>query len=169
MDKYEATYNFRFEDKQGAYLTTHTRDAPEDSMRRVDDKRKQNRLDAKTRKDEEKQRRKGEIDQLKALKREEIVQKLKRTQFLAGDVDDKKFLDKAEKELQSEFIPDLYDKAMDNIFNEKYYQIKEENGEDLENQLDINMNLLNDRTDRIGMDKENNGEEDSQDQVSDID
>ena len=40
MDKYEATYNFRFEDKNSAYLTTHAREAPEDSMRRTDTKRK---------------------------------------------------------------------------------------------------------------------------------
>ena len=46
MDLYEHTHNFRFEDKNAAYLTTHTRDAPEDSMRRVDDKRKLNRLSA---------------------------------------------------------------------------------------------------------------------------
>jgi hypothetical protein len=41
MDKYEAKYNFRFEEKNSAYLTTHTRDTPDDSMRRVDDKRRQ--------------------------------------------------------------------------------------------------------------------------------
>ena len=41
MDKFEQQYNFRFEEKNSAYLTTHAREAPEDSMRRVDDKRKQ--------------------------------------------------------------------------------------------------------------------------------
>lgn len=46
MDKYEEKYNFRFEDKNSAYLTTHARAAPEDSMRRVDDRRKQQRLTA---------------------------------------------------------------------------------------------------------------------------
>lgn len=40
MDKYEATYNFRFEEKNAAYLTSYARQAPEDSMRRVDDRRK---------------------------------------------------------------------------------------------------------------------------------
>jgi len=29
---------------------------------------------------------------------------------------------KAEKELNTEFIPDLYDKAMENIFDENYYK-----------------------------------------------
>jgi hypothetical protein len=37
---------------------------------------------------------------LKALKREEIIEKLKRTEFIAGNFGaNKKFLEKAEKEL----------------------------------------------------------------------
>jgi hypothetical protein len=47
MDRFEAQHNFRFEDKNAAYLTTHARQAAEDSMRRVDDTRKQKRQDAK--------------------------------------------------------------------------------------------------------------------------
>jgi len=45
----------------------------------------------------------------------------------------KKLLEKAEKELQTEFIPDLYDKAMDTLFDERYYQASDEEGQDLEN------------------------------------
>lgn len=78
MDKFEQQYNFRFEEKNAAYLTTHARGAPEDSMRRVEDKRKQQRLEAKQRKEEEKQRKKDEINKLKALKRDEILEKLKK-------------------------------------------------------------------------------------------
>lgn len=105
MDLFEHNHNFRFEEKNAAYLTTHTRDAPEDSMRRVDDKRKQQRLTAQERKDQEKQKRKEEINQLKALKREEIMNKLKQTEFIAGYkgehslFQNKKMLEKAEKEL----------------------------------------------------------------------
>lgn len=114
MDVYEQKYNFRHEEKNSTYLTTHTRVAPEDSMRRVEDKRKQARLDAKTRKEEEKLRRKEEINKLKAIKREEILEKIKKTEFVAG----KKLLEKAEKELGTEFIPDMYDKHMEQMFNE---------------------------------------------------
>jgi len=70
MDVYEQKHNFRFEEKQAAYLTTHARDAPEDSMRRVDDKRKQQRLTAQEKRDQDKLKRKEEINKLKALKRE---------------------------------------------------------------------------------------------------
>jgi protein KRI1 len=105
MDIYEHKHNFRFEEKSGAYLTTHARDAPEDSMRRVDDTRKQGRVSAKERKEQEKQKKKEEINKLKSLKREEIMNKLKLTEFIAGTkgknslVENKKLLDKAEKEL----------------------------------------------------------------------
>ena len=109
MDIFEHEHNFRHEQKNSAYLTTHTRAAPEDSMRRVDDKRKQARQDAKARKEEEKLRRKEEINKLKAIKRDEILEKIKKTEFVAG----KKLLEKAEKELDTEFIPDLYDKHME--------------------------------------------------------
>jgi len=52
MEDFEEKYNFRYEDKNAAYLTTHGRDPPEDSMRRVDDRRKQQRQTAKEKKEE---------------------------------------------------------------------------------------------------------------------
>ena len=152
MDQYEAKYNFRYEDKTGAYLTTYAREAPADSMRRTESKRAQQRQDANQRRLEEKQKRKDEINKLKALKREEIITKLKKAEFLAGKLDqnDKKLLDKVEKELNTEFIPDMYDKAMNNIFDEAYYKVEEE--EDLEQQQDINMKLMDDQFEEIGRD-----------------
>ena len=77
MDIYEHNHNFRYEDKNAAYLTTHTRDAPEDSMRRVDDKRKTQRQTVQEKKELDKQKKKDEISRLKALNREEIMNKLK--------------------------------------------------------------------------------------------
>ena len=122
-------------------------------MRRVDDRRKQQRLSAKEKKEEEKNRRKEEINRLKALKRDEIMDKLKKTEFIAGNftndenksiLTNKKLLEKAERELQTEFIPDLYDKAMEQIFDEKYYAAKDEQADDISDQPDINFALLND-------------------------
>jgi len=122
-------------------------------MRRVDDRRKQQRLTAKEKKEEEKNRRKEEINRLKALKRDEIMDKLKKTEFIAGNftndenksiLTNKKLLEKAERELQTEFIPDLYDKAMEQIFDEKYYAAQDEQADDISDQPDINFALLND-------------------------
>ncbi len=52
---------------------------------------------------------------------------------MAGNVRDKtgllterKLLERAEKELNTEFIPDLYDKTMDAIFDENYYKTKDQ-------------------------------------------
>ena len=77
MDVYEYNHNFRYEDKNAAYLTTHGREAPAESMRRPDDKRKQQRETVKERKEAEKQKRRDEINRMKALKKEEILRKLK--------------------------------------------------------------------------------------------
>jgi len=123
MDQYEYTHNFRYEDKNAAYLTTYAREAPEDSMRRVEDKRKTQRQTAQEKKEADKLKRKEEINKLKALKRQEIADQLKQTEFIAGtDIrENKKLLEKVEKELQTEFIPDLYYKNMDAIFDDKYY------------------------------------------------
>jgi len=40
MDRFEAEFNFKHEDKDAGYLKTFPRQAPEDSMRRIDDRRK---------------------------------------------------------------------------------------------------------------------------------
>ena len=102
-------------------------------MRKPDERRKEQRKDAKTRKEDAKLKRKEEINKLKAWKREEIIEKLKKTEFIAGNfghnnrselgltgglLSDKKLLERAEKELNTEFIPDLYDQTMTKLFNQ---------------------------------------------------
>jgi len=160
MDRFEAEFNFKHEDKDAGYLKTFPRQAPEDSMRRVDDKRKLAREQAKERKEEEKQKKKDEINRLKALKRDEIIYKLKKAEFLAGNIksaegtegsklnmgfmSDKKLYEKAEKELNTAFIPDLYDKTMDQLFGDKYYETKDVDGDNLEKTKDIDFKLMND-------------------------
>ena len=56
-----------------------------------------------------------------------------------GIFSDRKLLEKAEKELNTEFIPDLYDKTMDAIFDEKYYKSSNTDGKELENNKDIDI------------------------------
>jgi len=56
-----------------------------------------------------------------------------------GIFTDRKLLEKAEKELNTEFIPDLYDKTMDAIFDEKYYNSTNNDGKELENNKDIDI------------------------------
>lgn len=63
----------------------------------------------------------------------------------------KKLLEKAEKELNTEFIPDLYDKAMEQLFDQKYYEAAE-NDKEIEAQKDIDLKILKDDFDKIGVD-----------------
>jgi len=84
MDKFECKYNFRFEDPNAATLTSHARNAnEEETMRRKDSARKQARERAKDAKEDIKKQRKEEIAKLKALKKEEILEKLTKANHLA--------------------------------------------------------------------------------------
>lgn len=59
------------------------------------------------------------------MKRDEILEKLRKAEFISGynpkQLESRKLLEKAERELQTEFIPELYDKTMEKMFDDKYY------------------------------------------------
>lgn len=154
-DEHENTYNFRYESKTGAYITTHAREAPEESMRRKDDKRKDERERKRERKEEEKRKRKEELEQAKRMKREEIKQKVKQAQYLAGS---EKVVQRLEKELGTEFIPDVYDKAMVQVFDDQYYESGEEEHEErVAHDRKLNLQILKDKNVEVqeyDMDKE---------------
>lgn len=117
--------NFRYEDPNAATISTHARNAlAEESMRRKDSTRKEARERKINRVQEEKDRRKEELLMLKAMKREEIFEKIKQCEEIAGQIsgqgDD--FVKRVQKELETEFIPDLYDKTMSKNFGDGYYE-----------------------------------------------
>ena len=60
-----------------------------------------------------------------------------------GIFNDRRLLEKAEKELNTEFIPDLYDKTMEAIFDEKYYETAID-GKEIELNKDIDIQLMKD-------------------------
>lgn len=171
MDDYEQKYNFRFEEGTGAYLTTHTR-AVEDSMRRKDDKRKDKRQDKKDRVEDEKRRKQEEIQQLKSMKRDEIIEKLRKAEFISGShiLEDKRLLEKVEKELKTDFIPELYDKAMDKMFNAKYYDQEDAEADHMITKRGIDLKLMNDEEipDRIRVSKDDQSEEGEASQQEEI-
>lgn len=130
MEAYEHNYNFRFEEPTNTqYLTTHKREV-EESMRRKDDTRKKARESKKERKEDERRKKDEELVRYKLMKKEEIMDKLRKAEFVGGfkKVGDKKVLEKAEKELKTDFIPELYDKNMSKVFGDKYYDISDDNG-----------------------------------------
>lgn len=77
------------------------------------------------------------------------MEKLQKAEFLAGQKfsSDKKILEKFEKELKTEFIPELYDKSMDKVFDEKFYESvdKKQEKKQLKKQKDIDLKILRDQ------------------------
>ena len=140
MEKFEAKYNFRFEEPNAATITSHARNAnAEETMRRKESARKLARQRAKDNKEELARQRKEEIAKLKSLKREEIIDKLRKADHLAkGNLfKDRTLLERVSKELETDFIPDVYDKTMSKMFGEKYY---EDGADEVEEEFDIEAN-----------------------------
>lgn len=90
----------------------------EESYRRKETKRKQERMKAKERKEEEKERKIAEIQQLKAFKRKEILKKIEKLQEVAGEAN----LSFGDIDLEGDFDPEEHDRRMRSIFNPEYYQ-----------------------------------------------
>lgn len=87
-------------------------------MRREDAKRKEQRQKTKDRKEETKARHKEEVQRLKALKRIEIMDKIKKLHEITGDPD----LSVSEMDIDGDFNPEEYDRRMQQIFDDKYYK-----------------------------------------------
>jgi len=121
-DKFESQYNFRFEEEGGTQLITHSRNI-EDSMRRKNNTRKQKRENAKQRKLEEKKRREEELKRLKNLKKQEIINKLKQIQEITGN----KSVGFDDIDIEGDFNPEEYDKKMEDVFNDEYYNDEDAN------------------------------------------
>lgn len=101
-------------------------------MRRKDEKRKEARADKKERHEEDKRRKNEELITIKQFKRDEILSKLRKAEIIAGSrIDgvesqmDKRLLDKIEKELKTDFDPELYDRAMERMFDDRYYEAED--------------------------------------------
>lgn len=153
MDHFESKYNFRFEEPNAATITSHARDAnKEETMRRKDSTRKLARDRAKDKKEDLKKQRKDEITRLKSLKREEILDKIKKADYLSkGNLfKDKALIERVQKELETEFIPDVYDKTMARLFNDKYYDDAADGDEqEIEANKGVDIKLLTDRAEEV--------------------
>ena len=82
------------------------------------------------------------------MKRDEILEKLKKAEILSGTKvsagSSKHLLEKIEKELKTDFIPELYDRAMEKMFDKKYYEAEDDDGEKVATAKDIDMKLMAD-------------------------
>ena len=69
-------------------------------------------------------KKKEEINQLKQMKKDEILDKLRKAEFIAGK--EAQLAERVHKELETEFIPDVYDKNMKRAFGDNYYEADQE-------------------------------------------
>lgn len=117
-DAFETAYNFRFEQgPESLTIPTYSR-TPKESARREDNSRKRKREERTARKDEEKRLKMQELSRLKNLKRQEIVDKLKKLREVTGSSS----VDLDGLDLEGDFDPDSHDKAMQKAFGDQYYE-----------------------------------------------
>ncbi|KAG8697501.1 hypothetical protein FRC09_007817 [Ceratobasidium sp. 395] len=81
-DRFESTYNFRFEEPDAHIIATHPRSVP--TVRRTDTSRKEAREKKKTRKEEKLLAKREEVKRLKALKLREVREKLEQVRAEGG-------------------------------------------------------------------------------------
>lgn len=116
VDAFEASYNFRFEDPDGAKVATHSREVI-GSLRRPDERRKKARRARQQRKLLEKAARAEELKQIKNAKKREIEARLLAFREAAGDCGvDLKGID-----LDGDYDPEKFDKQMQERFGDEYY------------------------------------------------
>ena len=119
-EEFETQYNFRYEEAEGDVLTTHGRDAADmQSVRKVDESRKQARQAVKDRKAAEKAERTEELKRMKNLKRQEILDKLAKIREVAGAEDG---FDFDQLDLEGEYDLDKHAQSMSKVFDDKFYE-----------------------------------------------
>ncbi|UJR32030.1 hypothetical protein I4U23_019498 [Adineta vaga] len=115
-EEFERKYNFRYQEPDAEFLKRYPRTI-DDSVRRKDDRRKVKRQEKKQRKELEHKQKQEEIKRLKNLKKKEILDKMTRLKTVAGDDDLRLNID----DLNADFDPKEYDRRMQELFNDKYY------------------------------------------------
>ncbi|GJE97316.1 Kri1 domain-containing protein [Phanerochaete sordida] len=113
-DRFESSYNFRFEEPGADHIPRYPRTLNE-TVRREESSRKAERERRKARKEEEMLKKKEEVKRLKALKMKEIRSKLERIGKEGGKhVDETEALQ--ELDLDSDWDPEKHDNQMTKIY-----------------------------------------------------
>ncbi|KAF8150489.1 KRI1-like family C-terminal-domain-containing protein [Mycena galopus ATCC 62051] len=112
VDRFESSYNFRFEEADGSEIKTYPRNLPS-LVRREDTTRKDARERRKQRKEEELAKRKEEVRRLKGLKVKEIRARLERAGVTTGEAES---LEELGIDLDAPWDPEAHDKQMANLY-----------------------------------------------------
>ncbi|ORY07854.1 Krr1-domain-containing protein [Basidiobolus meristosporus CBS 931.73] len=131
-DRFESSYNHRFEEEGSTDIVTHARNI-ENSVRRKDNRRKEKRLAVQERKKEEKLKKMEELKRLKNLKKQEIFEKLKKIQEITGNNN----VGFDDVDLDGEFDPNKHDEKMGTLFNDTYYDAEDNKKPVFDDDIDI--------------------------------
>lgn len=126
QEKFEAEYNFRFEEALGSQVMGHSR-VVEGSVRRKGDTRRQKRENKKERLSNLASERREELKRLKNIKKRDLLEKLEKIRGVAGaKTSDSGLLGSLQEEdLEEEFDPEEYDRKMKEVFGEGYYEAQD--------------------------------------------
>lgn len=116
FEEFEERYNFRYEEEGGANITTHRRDL--ETYRIKDDSKKIKRKEREIKKEEEKGKIISDLQMAKEARKSELKNKLAHLQKIAGTDKIKELAD----ELEKEFDPENFDRIMNKVYNDEYYQ-----------------------------------------------
>ncbi|WOL10342.1 hypothetical protein Cni_G19097 [Canna indica] len=123
QDRYEAEYNFRFEEGGTDRVLGHSR-VVEGSVRKKTSSRKVQRKSKEERMAQAGFERKEELKHLKNLKKKEIQEKLEKIRTIAG-IGDEGTVKLDEDDLEEDFDPEEYDKKMREMFGNDYYDAED--------------------------------------------
>ncbi|KAJ7270108.1 hypothetical protein B0H12DRAFT_1216172 [Mycena haematopus] len=112
VDRFESSYNFRFEEADGSEIKTYPRTLPS-LVRREDTTRKDARERRRQRKEEELAKRKEEVRRLKGLKVKEIRARLERAGVATGGAES---LQELGIDLDAPWDPEAHDRQMASLY-----------------------------------------------------
>lgn len=152
QDKYEAEYNFRFQENAGAQVMANPR-VVDGTVRKKGEVRKTQRQKKAERLAEEKKAREEELKRLKNLKKKEIVEKLEKIKTVAGATAGLASL--VEDDLEEDFDPLEYDRKMQEAFGESYYQEEDaEIGNEVDDEGIIEKPNFDEEDEELGLPKD---------------
>lgn len=134
IDRFEAKYNFRFEEPNAAELISHPRKIP-DTVREEPNKRKEERERKRQIEEEKKEQVRKELEAVKKVKTDEIIDQIIKLQRVSGNKNPhyEKMIREA---LEGDFDAN-YDKVMAMVFGDDYYEQNDDKSEEIEEYLDM--------------------------------
>ncbi|KAG8781908.1 hypothetical protein FRC16_002757, partial [Serendipita sp. 398] len=135
-ERFESSYNFRFEEPGAETIATYPRSLPS-VVRRPDTSRKEAREKRKERKEEEMVQKKEEVNRLKALKMREIKSKIDRIQQEGGKRIKEDILRRFEDDLDEEWDATQHDARMRQLYDEEFAGVEDDEKPQWADDIDI--------------------------------